>query len=179
MKFEKKAISLFTLLMLAGCAFRPVAWTDNSDIPQRKGVAFVEILLDGRDSADVFIDVGAARAYSKLSIKKGRHVYAMVLDEGVYFFRTLLYDHETFMPVLTEKVRPLNSESSKGRGSEIYCSSWNVKRTQATIIGQIQFNVVENDNFYLKCDERDSTRLAIENYARKLYPKTFQFYQGE
>lgn len=46
-------------------------------------------------------------------------------------------------------------------------------------IGQIQFNVVDNDDFYLKCDESDSTHLAIRNSIRELYPKTFQFYQGK
>ena len=172
-----KTVLALGMFLLAGCAFQPIVWTDSSNIPQNKGVAFVKISLEGRDSANIFIDNGGARAYSKLTVKRGENIYAMILDEGVYTFRTLLYNHETVLPITAEKVRPLISENSKERGSEFYCSSWMVKSNNLSIIGKIQFNVVENDNFYLKCDEQDSTRLTIEGEARKNFPKTFQFYQ--
>lgn len=171
MRMKVLLLFLSSLLFLAGCAlFVPIVWTDSSDIPQDYGIAFVEITLKGRDSASVFIDDGAARSNKKLILKKGTHLYSLFLEYSTYSFRTLLFHYETF---LLERTRtPLNADPERYTG--YYCSPWKVEKGKATAIGKIKFDIVENDRFNLKCDEHDSTRQAVMQSAKELYPETFK-----
>ncbi len=173
MRMKVLLLFLSSLLFLAGCAlFVPIVWTDSSDIPQDYGIAFVEITLKGRDSASVFIDDGAARSNKKLILKKGTHLYSLFLEDSTYSFRTLLFHRETLLP---ERARiPLNVDPESERNLEYCCSPWKVEKGKATAIGKIEFDIVENDRFNLKCDEHDATRQAVMQSAKELYPETFK-----
>lgn len=170
-----KLLSSACVLLLCGCSFfRSADWSDSSDWPADKGITFVEISLEGRDSATINIMNSANSFMSKLSLKKGSHLYSLALDEGECIFRDLNYDYESSWSNSYMKSRLLNSEESKdGRGFE-YCIPWNVEKGVVTIFGKMSFNVVENDNFYLKCDFSDSTHRAVWEKAKNLYPQTFE-----
>ena len=172
-----KLLSSVCVLLLTSCSFfRSADWSDSSDWPADKGITFVEISLEGRDSATVNIMNSANSFMSKLSLKKGSHLYSLALDEGDCVFRGFDYSYESFFsntPTL-DKRRPLNSEESKDRGGFEYCVPWKTEKGVVTIFGKMSFNVVENDNFYLKCDFSDSTHRAVWEKAKNLYPQTFE-----
>lgn len=177
MKMKKiKLFSLACVLLLASCAsfFKSADWVDSSEWPADKGIAFVEISLEGRDSATVNIANSASSFMSKLTLRKGSHLYSLALDVGNCVFRDLDYSYESSFSNSYYKGRPLNSEDSKDRGGFEYCVPWKTEKGIVTIYGKMSFNVIENDDFYLKCDLTDSTHRAVWEKAKALYPQTFE-----
>ena len=175
MKMKKiKLFSLACVLLLASCAsFKSADWVDSSEWLADKGIAFVEISLEGRDSATISIKNNASSYEPQIKLKKGTHLYAVALDEGTCVFRYLKYDYESYFSKVVDKIRPLNSAQSKDRGGFEYCSYWNVKKGGASALGKMNFYVIENDDFYVRCDLRDSTQQAVLEKATELYPQTF------
>ena len=170
-----KLLSSVCVLLLTSCSFfRSADWVDSAEWPVDKGIVFVEISLEGRDSATVNIANSASSFMSKLSLKKGSHLYSLALEEGECVFRDLDYNYESSLSSSYYKSRPLISEESKDRGGFEYCVPWKTEKGIVTIYGKMLFNVVENDDFYLRCDLTDSIHRAVWEKAKALYPQTFE-----
>ena len=176
-----RKITLTSLCFLLISCSANLIWKDARWSKKECGPTFVEISLDGRDSAHVFVDDNGLFSRLKLDLKRGTHLYALNLTEGTYQFAALRFKLNGFFHDFASGKRDypvIDNRSRKRALTNFYCSSWRTVPDRIQVLGKISFTI-KDDDFYLKCDERDSTRLAIENYARKLYPKTFQFYQGE
>lgn len=175
----KKYWLLLIFFGLWGCA-RDLTYVDSKLSDKGYGIAFVEILLEGRETATVFVGNDLI-ANLRLTLKKGAHVYAVPVNEGKYQFQSLRFELNGFFHDFASGKRdyPLMNKSLKKRAfSNKYCSSWDVVPGNILVLGKISF-IIDDDDLYLKCDERDSTRYDVRKKSQKIFPMTFRSVDGD